>query len=352
MSYNKTTSRVVMLETDAIRHFGATTAAFLSQLNYWIQGNKSGVIHQGMRWIFNTAQEWGEQIGISERQVRRIVAELRKSGIILVEKLADYKSNRTNYYTINYDRLSQLYQEQQLSSNASQVARSSGQDVRMVKTKLTNKKNILSDRQDEYQKSGSKSCPSNKSIPAAISTFSKQLDCEAKKTNSIQDMLAYWNAIFPNNAVEMNSNLARLLMAALKTKFNSDMRQWQHYCKTLESSAYLTGKGFNLSIYWALKYVTIERVKVGDFGVKAVSMPEEKHQLEKDYIEQINCLSESERCKEVRMKLLKVYGAYAYRNWFQALKFFVSDEKISYIAPNLFHADYVAREYREILSRV
>ncbi len=336
----------MVLHPEVIRYFGTSTAAFLSRLNYWVQGRNSGVMHKGMRWIFNTAQEWSQQLGISDRQVRRIVAELKEAGIILVEKLADYKSNRTNYYTINYDRLNELFEEKNLPTEVFLVSASSGQNVLMTRTKNTNKENNIS---ETTQETLTAPLLPNTQIQAITGNHENSPASGIPEKVTVQEMLAYWNTIFPTSQIEMNANLAPLLRAALQVKFSSRLKEWQHYCRTIESSAYLTGKSFNLSIYWALKYTTIDRIKAGDFGVKSIPNISEKETLEQRFVEQIGLLAEPEKCKSIRLKLLKVYGAYAYKHWFQSLEFFLNGERVQYKAPSRFHADYIAREYKDIL---
>lgn len=332
------------IQPHLVRQFGANAAAFIARLDFWIQKKKFGVLHNGLRWIFNTAKEWSEQIGVSERQIRRIVLALKEAGIISVDKLADYKSNRTNYYTLNYNRLNELFlltNQKEVSSKAASL----GQNVLMVISEITNNDSNKSDK-----------CISEHADTKSDNLTLKVLDVKEEKSDKrgqdrqTQNMLTFWNNTFPNSQVDMNRTLAPLLMAALKTRFNSDIRLWQHYCKTIESSSYLTSNGFNLSIYWALKYVTIDRVKAGEFGVKLIPIPGEKESLENSLIKEIQQLSEPDKCKEIRMKLLKVYGVHAYKNWFRALNFFIDGETVKYTAPNLFHKDFVVREYGDVLK--
>ncbi|WP_010304160.1 DnaA N-terminal domain-containing protein [Candidatus Odyssella thessalonicensis] len=344
MNASRSSQLPLGIQPQLVRHFGANAAAFIARLDFWIKKNKFGVMHNGLRWIFNTAKEWSEQIGVSERQIRRIVLALKEAGVISIDKLAEYKSNRTNYYTLNYNRLNELF----LLTNPKEVsvkAASLGQNVLMVNSEITNKDSNKSDKRIRE----------HADTKSHTLTF-QALDVEEKKSDKkgqntpTQNMLTFWNDTFPNNQIDMNRILAPLLMAALKAKFNSDIRLWQHYCKTIESSSYLTSNGFNLSIYWALKYVTIDRIKAGEFGVKSISIPGEKELLEKSFIDEIQQLSEPDKCKEIRLKLLKVYGVHAYKSWFKALNFFFDGETVKYTAPNLFHRDFVVREYGDVLK--
>ncbi|WP_010302089.1 DnaA N-terminal domain-containing protein [Candidatus Odyssella thessalonicensis] len=350
MPVAKKVNSIIVVRPEVVRHFGATTAAFLSQLNYWITVTRSGIIHNGKRWVFNTAEQWSKQIGVSDRQIRRIVASLRDAGVLLVAKLADYKSNRTNYYTINYERLNQLFEQLKIPQDTLSVSVCTRQDVLMVKTKNTNrdcnisekanKKENYEPQEDKQELSISQCIPSNE-VPATESN-----------ANIVHDMVNYWNATFPNSQTALRRDLVPLLLSALKRKFNSEIIKWKHYCKVIASSSYITSQNFKLSIYWALKYGIIDRINAGEFGVKPLPFITDEQALMREMYKDICQLSESEKCKEVRLKLLKVYGVFAYKHWFKTLKFFVSQDKITYIAPSKFHEDFIAREYRDILNQI
>jgi hypothetical protein len=86
---------------------GVNEAIFLQQVHYWL--GKSTTVHQGAKWTYNTVQQWAEQLQIfSVATVERVVAKLKKSGVLLVEKLNSNKSDRTNFYSINYRKLADL----------------------------------------------------------------------------------------------------------------------------------------------------------------------------------------------------------------------------------------------------
>ena len=86
---------------------GINEAIFLQQVHYWL--GKSTTMHKGSRWTYNTVQQWADQLEIfSVATIERVVARLKKAGLLLVEKLNPNKSDRTNFYSINYSKLAQL----------------------------------------------------------------------------------------------------------------------------------------------------------------------------------------------------------------------------------------------------
>ncbi len=84
--------------------------SFLQQLNYWIKNRSGvGVDHDGRRWVYNTSKEWSEDLEtISERTVTRAISILREEGVIITKALNSHKAVRTNYFTIDYDRLFEI----------------------------------------------------------------------------------------------------------------------------------------------------------------------------------------------------------------------------------------------------
>ena len=88
---------------------GLNEAIVLQQIHYWIKKRRSGIDHQGKRWIFNSLDGWREQFPFwSQDTVKRALAALKSRGILLVEKLHENGLNRTNYYTIDYKQIALL----------------------------------------------------------------------------------------------------------------------------------------------------------------------------------------------------------------------------------------------------
>jgi len=82
-------------------------------LHYWIE--KSDLIFDNKKWVYNTIEEWEEQFPFwSNRTIKRVFENLEKLGLIFKEKLAKNKFDKTNYYSINYDILSEIENEKSL----------------------------------------------------------------------------------------------------------------------------------------------------------------------------------------------------------------------------------------------
>ncbi len=87
--------------------FGVPEALFLQQLHYWL--NTSKISRDGKKWTYNTVEEWNEQLPFySKSTLERLLASLKKLGVIEMAQLAEHRSNRVNYYTINYALLDEI----------------------------------------------------------------------------------------------------------------------------------------------------------------------------------------------------------------------------------------------------
>ncbi len=89
---------------------GLNEAIVLQQIHYWLQRKRAGgVEHDGRRWVFNTLESWREQFPFwSKDTVKRALAALKKSGLLLVKKLAEASRDQTNYYSIDYQQIALL----------------------------------------------------------------------------------------------------------------------------------------------------------------------------------------------------------------------------------------------------
>ena len=166
----------------------------------------------------------------------------------------------------------------------------------------------------------------------------------------MQNMISMWNKRFSKKEAKLDKTLSRNLVAAFKTKFNSDLNQWDHYLRRIESSSYLTSKDFSLSVFWALKYQIIDRIGQGDFGVKEIHRTVSQAELNDKLEEHLETLNESEMCKDIRRKIATVIGLPAYLSWFTKVVFVINTHGIHFKAQTPFVNDYITTHYGYLLS--
>lgn len=86
--------------------YGVPSAMFLQKLHYYLQSSDAKCIQQ-QKYFYHSYEQWADTLGIySVSTIKRIVSKLRTAGILIVKKLAQNKWLQTNFYTINYRKLS------------------------------------------------------------------------------------------------------------------------------------------------------------------------------------------------------------------------------------------------------
>lgn len=87
---------------------GLNEAVILQQINYWMSKEYGRVI-DGVRWIYNSYQEWQTQMPfLNLSMIRRAIARLEGRKLIKSERLDEKRWNQTKFYTIDYEELKAL----------------------------------------------------------------------------------------------------------------------------------------------------------------------------------------------------------------------------------------------------
>ena len=116
VSKNKT----IAVKTELACLLGLSESIVLNQVNYWLELYRSDPekfqekhYRDGRWWVFNSYKSWNEQFPFWDiRTVRRIFKKLRDSGIIIFSNKYNEKSyDRTGWYSIDYDALYGLQDE-------------------------------------------------------------------------------------------------------------------------------------------------------------------------------------------------------------------------------------------------
>ena len=97
------------------REIGLNEALVLQQINYWIEINKkSGNNYfEGRYWTYNSIRAWHEKDFdyMSLDTVKRTFSKLEKKGFLLVGHYNKDPRDKTKWYTINEEKLEELYLE-------------------------------------------------------------------------------------------------------------------------------------------------------------------------------------------------------------------------------------------------
>lgn len=129
-------SRPIVINPDLAYSIGLNEAIALQQVNYWLKETTSGLERDGVRWIYNTTEQWLEQFPFwSESTLKRTFTRLKSLGVLKIEQLNKSQRDMTNYYTINYE--SELLDEVKVTkSKGAKCALPSGQNDTMEEVNM------------------------------------------------------------------------------------------------------------------------------------------------------------------------------------------------------------------------
>ena len=96
-----------VLPTLAVK-IGLNGALFLQQLHYWIL--RSNNIKENTVWVYKSLDEWIEQDFpfMSRSTLKRTISDLKKEDLIITKTFNKMKIDKTNWYTINYQKLESM----------------------------------------------------------------------------------------------------------------------------------------------------------------------------------------------------------------------------------------------------
>lgn len=114
------------------KNIGLNQAIVIQQIHYWLQASKTKI--NGKKWVYNTIDEWLEQFPFFSRStLERTISSLVKDGFLIVEKLSTFKSDRTNYYTIDYIKLN----DSSLQNDVTNTSNCGDHNVKMTESTNT-----------------------------------------------------------------------------------------------------------------------------------------------------------------------------------------------------------------------
>ncbi|TWU79317.1 hypothetical protein [Lactobacillus johnsonii] len=86
-------------------------AVILQQVQYWV--NRSENEYGGRKWVYNTIKQWKDQFPwLTEKAIRNRFDSLIEKGVIITSNFNKSKFDRTKWYTIDYDKLNSLINNQ------------------------------------------------------------------------------------------------------------------------------------------------------------------------------------------------------------------------------------------------
>ena len=186
---------------------------------------------------------------------------------------------------------------------------------------------------ESYKSGSSKKISSPKAQEKSLQEHNEEMVREVitelipkEKPHIIQDMVKSLENIFPGlmKTFRLTKAICRNLVSAFQRKFLNSIEKWEQYLKLIATSPYLNGEKFKLSIYWILKFLTIDRILNGEFGVNPNNITyteKEKEKMAEDRKQQIQQkiaeINEPETCQQARLKVLDILDIDDYHQYFE-----------------------------------
>jgi DNA-binding transcriptional ArsR family regulator len=324
---------------------------FLNRLIFWGEHPKGyGAFKEGRVWIYNTLEEWSEQLKISKSSVRRAVSSLRKQGLVDAEYLSANRRDRTLFYSINYGKFKQLFGEEkrnvrcvQKSDVYEHINEHMGEHMYLtVNSKQKVNKSYKSEKSKFFdeKKQNLQEFSADMNSPAATGV---------PKPMIVQDMSKIWREEFPSSEFRLTQMIARYLVKAFKSNFKSSLKEWRKYLKLIKTSDFIMSGKFKVTLPWALKFSIMDRLKAGELGVDENKIPVDEIALSKkatvEACEHIESLKETDRCKEIRRKILKYHSSAVYNSWFRKVLMTEEEGKVIISCPSSFARDRIQNHY-------
>ena len=322
--------KAFVIQPSLAKLLGRSAAHILQHIHYALQTPNLGKHHDGQKWVYNTYASWKESIQIySEITIRRSISKLEAMGILLSEMLSYRKSDRTKWYTLNYDLIEKI---------AGSPIKNLDKPLKLITSHDQNDQIIIEQRK-------------HTKIKLINHTSSEKSECV------VNNLFKVWKTLVAKETdIVLTKKRSQQLMAALKFKFNGCINQWKCFCETIASSDFLMGRAkstFKASLDWVLKFDIIQRILEGDFGVKkeenwpAQSLPDNSNNnTEQEYIQTQH---EPDEIKKLRVKLLQRIGSGGYRSWFKHTSFVKHESGFAVIKTGSFWKNYVITHYNHHL---
>lgn len=343
--------------------FGKSAASFLQQLHYWQKKEHVGTIINDKKWIYNTTKEWSYQLGISEAQIKRVTSFLKKIDVIRIEKLDRNKRNRTNFYSINYEKMKDFIDKGDPIKEKKTLKKQEISHKEDIETPL--KPSLPSDHFDPILTKNTNinliNHPKDNKISSIESEkdISKHIKKDSQKTAKILDfnafrckkMLDIWNHVMEGSLkkILMDKKIARYLNAAFDRKFERSMESWECFCNAISQSDFLMGRktNFKISLMWALKFQNIDKIIDGHYQSQFSKMVgiRKKEENRKQTIAQIKQQDNQKEINHLKMVIIDTFGVDFLHNWFANSCFSFENGELLVSVQYAFAKDYVENNY-------
>lgn len=159
---NSFSGKALSFDVQVATLLGLHEAIILHQIQYWINifemKDDKNHFHEGRWWVYNSYRKWHENQFpfISERSIRYAIDKLCGCGVLIKGEFNTANYDKTNWYTVDEDRLAEL-----ISSDSAEFAQSIVQDLHNGDTDEEPMAKIANGGMAKIAKGGGKNCQTN-----------------------------------------------------------------------------------------------------------------------------------------------------------------------------------------------
>lgn len=100
---------VMVFQPKLAQLLGLNEAIIINQIHYWLKKKKN--IIDGRPWVYNTYENWQEQICfLSVSTIKKAIKKMESMGIVIAGNFNRSKIDKTKWYTIDYEAIQKLYE--------------------------------------------------------------------------------------------------------------------------------------------------------------------------------------------------------------------------------------------------
>jgi DnaD/phage-associated family protein len=297
---------------------GLNESIFLQQLHYWLE--RSPHEYEGYKWVYNTYEGWKEQFPFwSESTIRRIITKLEKKGLIIPGNFNRSKIDKTKWYRINYEKLTQLQDEQSTAQNEQTTVQNEQSTDEIDSPSAQNEQSICSNWADDL-------LSLNRPIPEITTENTTEINkeevvVEAPARESINPFVFFEQNGFGVIGSYIGEKIANwiadtseeLVLEAMKIAVENGVKTWKYVESILRD--------------WSEKgYRTVEQVRAAQMAFK-------EQQAKKR-----NGSGSAKQRRSVRTEMIP--------DWLENINYDVQDTPVDH------HDDDIERRRRELAERL
>ena len=349
--------KCLVLQPEIAKLVGRSAALLFQQIHYWIASkNVDGIQHHGKKWVYNTYEGWAEDLKtVSKTTVNRSIRKLKDFGLITIEQFWAKNGNRTNHYTINYERVGELFPSlsEKPTVSPTPLLSEAYPSPKVTPSQSTLDSSLIQNESVLYRtKSSNKENLINHNLSDESKIISNQKIQENPKEKPLaQQMIDVWNTVIsPEVSASLTQKRARFLIAALRYKFDNCLKKWETYCRKIASSDYLMGKikqGFKIMLEAALNFDFIQKITEKYFGVRDI--PQQVSFSEKEITPDLYPL-ETQKDLEIRKEIVNIIGGGEYHAWFERASVKATQDTLLIGVRSVFYKDWITNKYLTILE--